>query len=198
MSGVTMEVKGLSQAIANLNKLTGAVKAEIGRASLAAGLSVIKAAVLGATYSTFAKQTGAIKAGFGIRVGHQLKGTVLSAVIVQYPQSIAGQSPMKAAFLRHRQSTRKRAVSLYQVAFWWRFLEFGTGPRRSVATPSSSGHGKRHEARVRRYAGAASRGAIVARSWVRPAAASTAQPSVDQFAATMRERVEQAVKEMPK
>ena len=197
-----LKVTGLKEAIENLDKLDDQVKGEIGRAALLASLLQVNKAVKAATYKTFNRIDGAIQSGFGVRVGKELKGTVLSAVVVQYPQSMIGNTPMTQAFRRHNTAKgRKRVISLFQVAYWWRFLEFGTKPRRTARTPKSMDAKtslSRQARAIGRWQRASSTGAITARPWVRPAFQSTSQGAVDAFVETMRQRIEESVNSMPK
>jgi HK97 gp10 family phage protein len=200
-----LDVKGLKEAIQNLNTLQGNVKAEIGRDALRAGLLVVNKAVKAATYTTFRRIDGVIQSGFGVRVGKELKGTVLSAVVVEYPQSLIGHSAMSRAYRRHHSASRKfstgraRKIDLNQVAYWWRFLEFGTQQRRTARTPKSMlAKTRRQQRAISRFNAASSTGSVMARPWVRPAFQGTAQGAVDAFIATMRQRIEDSVNSMPK
>lgn len=202
----TVEVKGLRQSLVNLAKLASDVQKKIGRLALRDAALVVNAAVKGATYSTFSRRSGAIQSGFGVRVGNELKGTTLNAVVVEYPQSLAGLSPATRLFRRSalRQSSRARKVNLESTAFWWRFLEFGTGPRMSERTPAFQREGRlartRGEIRAaHKFQSAAhALGAITPRSWVRPAFSSSGVQAVDVFAKTMRTETDATVQAYPK
>jgi HK97 gp10 family phage protein len=196
-----LEVKGLNEAIRNLNDLDGQVKSKIGRDALRDGLLLVNKTVKAATYSTFKRATGAIQAGFGVRVGKALKGTVLAAVVVQYPQSMIGNTPMTKAYRRHHaaKGRSRKPVDLNQVAYWWRFLEFGTGERRTARTPRFSHiRTKRQAKTVEKFLGAKGVGYVGPRPWVRPAFQGTAQGAVDAFTATMRQEIETNVNAMTK
>lgn len=199
-----LEVKGLKQAIANLNDLNGKVKLEVGRLALRAALLRVLEAVKAATYTTFHRETGAIKAGFGVRVGRELRGEVLASVVVEYPQTMIGNTPMTQAFRRHRARRRSRsrkAVNLFQIAYWWLYLEFGTAERRTARKPKTlirrAGATRLNRA-IGKWEAAASTGYVAARPWVRPTFANTAQAAVDIFTATMREKIEEQTDAMPK
>jgi HK97 gp10 family phage protein len=188
-NGIT--VTGLREAAANLTKIKSDVALQAGReASLAAGL-VITDAVKRATYSTFNRVEGAIKSGFGVRVGHALKGTTLNSVVVEYPQTIVG-----AVLSKMQRHTGKAAASTPAeagVAFWWRFLEIGTQPHRSVRMPSfmKQGVAPRTRRNVRageRYQHSHSLGSIGGRSWVRPAFSSSAPAAIEAFRAAFLKR----------
>lgn len=202
MSGV--EVKGLRQAGENLLALKGMVRLQIGREALKQGALVINSAVKQATYTTFHRVTGFVQSGFGVRVGQSLKGEVLSAVVVQYPQSMAGTSPMARLVQQHHTpKTRHGSVSLTNVAFYWRFLELGTKGRHAARTPAFSREGriarnKRQSRALAKYSASSSLGDISPRPWVGPAFNSTKQAAIDKFAATTRQLTEQAINAMPK
>lgn len=195
----TLEVKGLRQAAENLADLEGAVQKEIARDSLRAGALDILAAVKGATYTTFIKRSGYIKSGFGVRVGHDLVGSTLNSFIVQYPQNIAGASAATKLFRASvlKSSKRPRSVNLEHVAFYWRFLEFGTRQRRSVREPKGS-RTKSQQRALEKFKASHALGAIAARPWVRPAFAATAGQSVEAFAAKMRTEIDAKVSGYPK
>jgi hypothetical protein len=79
---------------------------------------------------------------------------------------------------RRRNATGKRSVSIRPAsAFYWRFLEFGTEPRRAARTPAflrtgrvaktDKGELRQHRA-LKRWQASPSRGGIRSRSWLRP------------------------------
>lgn len=198
MSG--MEVKGLKQALANLNAIgSDAVRTDIGRKALRDGLLVINRAVKGATYTTFNRVTGFTRAGFGVRVAIKPKGTVLNSVIVQYPQSIAGTSAGQKLVRQHYTPKAKgRKQSTFNVAFWWRFLEFGTKGRRTARTPKSARTGrmargkgsKASQRALARYTAAKGQGDIAARPWVGPAFQRTRDDATDEFSKVFKALLE--------
>jgi HK97 gp10 family phage protein len=198
-----LEVKGLKEAVKNFNDLTGKVKLEIGREALRDALLVVLEKVKGATYTTFTKRTGAIQSGFGVRVGQSLKDDVLTSVVVEYPQTMIGNTPMTRAFRSHHSARgrSRKPVSLFQVAYWWRFLEFGTGPRRTARTPKTLTPRKGAKGlnrAIAKFKASRSTGSVTARPWVRPAFAASAQTAVDTFTQSMRRRIERAANAMPK
>jgi len=201
--GIT--VSGLRQALGNLSRIKGDIAFRVGReASLAAGL-VITNAVKRATYTTFNRQTGAIQSGFGVRVGHELKGTKLNSVVVEYPQNVGGHSLKGLMKLFHGRRTSQAAKTPADagVAFWWRFLEFGTGKRRSARLPSFMKKGRvartaRNMHAQSRYEHAHSTGALSARPWVRPAFDSSAPAAIDAFRAVFLKRTAEETDNLPK
>lgn len=203
--GTTVEVKGLRQAVENLTLLAGPLRDKIGhQAQLDASL-VISRAMAAATYTTFNRQTGFIRSGFGVRVARGLKGELLTSVVVQYPQRISGSNPMVRAYRKRHLSIspRTRKVELDHVAYWWRFLEFGTGPRFSAKKPRFLKRGlaprsERDWKSLRSYAAAGGHGAIRARPWVRPAFSGSAERSIDTYRDTFVQQVESEVNNLPK
>src|SRR5262245_734946 len=147
-----------------------------------------------ATYTTFVRRSGAIRAGLGVAVNHDPKSNTLNAYVTEYNQSVLGATTSaKTALRRHLRGRRsvkvfgKQGQELGSRAFWWRFLEFGTGPRRAIAKPKFLRKGK--AARSTRQARAQSRweqsrsvgGGIRARAWLAPAFSASAGDSIDKF-----------------
>jgi len=213
-SGTVQDVKtanlqalGLKQTSQNFAELAGPIKDRVGRSASLRGMLVVNRAVKAATYSTFSRVSGFIRSGFSVRVSRQLTpdGELLS-FLVQHPQDITGHSEAATAF-RKAYVTRlsgKRSVSIEpQKAFWWRFLEFGTGPRFSKKKPKflkrgTGPAGPREWRSLRAYQGAGARGAITSRSWIRPARAASEHQAVDAFTKWFREDTESEVARLPK
>lgn len=180
-----LRVTGLRQAAENLAKLSAETQTSIMRAAVWAGLDVVRKAAAGATYTTFKRRAGAIGRGFGIAVAREPSGTELIGALTQDLQAAAGLGRVFKG-TRKRGQPRALPVDYKAVAYWWRFLEFGTGPRRAMRMP-----GKRASAaRLAKYQASANRGAIASRSWVRPATSGSAQAAVDAFDKKLRERIE--------
>jgi HK97 gp10 family phage protein len=191
-----LQVTGLKQARDNMAALPAIVKLKVGRDALRAAAWTVEHEVQARTYTTFHRLTGAIGAGLRVGVGHQLKGEVLNAVVGEFPQQATAGSPMGRLL---RQSYGGSRADKYafggSVAFWWRFLELGTGPRRAMRTPRGAHPSKQ---RVDRWMSSGNRGAISPRPWVRPALAASAQNAVDVFRRTLVERIEAEVNQLPK
>jgi HK97 gp10 family phage protein len=202
VSGVT--ITGLRELGANLQALGALVQKEIGREALLQASLLITAAVKDATYTTFNRITGFTQSGFGVRVGKEMKGTVLSAVVVQYPQNITGTDAM-ARLVQHYHTPRPHhgSVAVETYAYWWRFLEFGTHGRHARRTPKFAREGRiarnrRQASALARYAKSASLGDLAPRPWVGPAFNASAQAAIQKFTSTTREQIEQRVNAMPK
>lgn len=205
----SIEVKGLSQALANLRQLKEDVQLKLSRVALRDASWVIATAVRQATYTTFHRLTGAIKSGFSVQVARERHGLdELDAYVVEYQQSIAGTSAAAMAFRSHvlrsrRRSRSRKPIELNQVAFWWRFLEFGTKPRRGARTPSFVRRGKagrtsRQFKQVAAFHASPSRGGIQGRSWVRPAFSGSAQTAIETFRDSLLRELEQQTDQLPK
>jgi hypothetical protein len=194
----TMEVRGLKESRAALLKLNKDVQNEIAGKAMLDALLVVNRAVKAATYRTFSKLTGFTRSGFGVRVYKTLKNHQRIAHIVQYPQSIAGSGADKQLIRKHHMpKTGGRKQAITNVAYWWRFLEFGTDGRKAARTPKARRTArlsrKAMKARNRaqaRYDAAPSRGDLQPRPWVRPSLGSTQSSAVDQFRKTLRDRIE--------
>ena len=200
----TVQVSGLREAAKNLQTIGKIASTELSRDALRDATMVLVRSIKAATYSTFQRRTGFIKAGFGARVAKELQGAVLRGYVVQYPQSLAGSSAEKraqrAAYLP---AAKGRKQSFYNIAFWWRFLEFGTQGRRSARTPTFVREGRlargaRQDKALARYSASKSLGNIAPRPWVRPAFAGSAAGSIEAFSKSFRTRTETAVNNLPK
>src|SRR5262249_28751098 len=150
--------------------LSAEVQREIGRQALRAAGQTLAEPMKAATYTTFVRRTGAIRAGLGVGVQRDPKKDTLTGYVEEYAQSIAGPTTPFASLVRKRLSSkRRRSAPTSSIAFWWRFLEFGTGPRRSGRTPGFLRSGKigsttkgqlRQLKAVGRWQASASRGGI--------------------------------------
>lgn len=192
MAGI--EIFGLKEARDNLYRLSRDLGIQITRAALLDAALIINRAIKNETYSTFTRRTGRIKAGFGVRVGKQPKNSVLNAVVVQYPREVSVGPRLKAA----REKSDRNAV-----AYWWRFLEFGTSGRRAVRTPKHlrlgrlARGGKQQKAEAA-YNAARALGDLAARPWVRPAFRGSVEAAVEQFGKSIRENTDKEVSKLPK
>lgn len=199
-----LQVRGLKQAAANLNALPGLIKTQIGRDALRAAGRVLETEVKARTYTTFHKLTGAIQSGLHVSIGHDLKGELLFGVVGEYPDAAAGVS--QVGIKRMMRAGRGSVTPLDNVAFWWRFLEFGTGPRRARSTPRVAVRNQRADRtltprqgkQLTRWMASPSRGGVGSRAWVRPAFSAKAPEAIDAFSAAMRDGIEREVNNLPK
>jgi HK97 gp10 family phage protein len=195
-----VEVKGLSEALKNFQKLNDAVKTDISRFALREASWVLARAGRAATYSTFRRITGAIRAGLGVAVQQEARDEEIKAYVVEYPR---GGSPFGALSASKQQRQRAKGG----VAYWWRFLEKGTGPRRNTKTPKFLRTGRvarsgrvaiRQASAVNVWAKSANRGAITARPWLRPSFERTVASGIETFREEALDKIEQEVTAMPK
>src|SRR5262245_4362475 len=82
----TIDVRGLSRAQENLEKLDEEIRNAISREALRdAGWTLAKA-MRAATYTTFNRRDGLIRSGLGVAVQGQPKGEQLKGYVTEYPQ----------------------------------------------------------------------------------------------------------------
>jgi HK97 gp10 family phage protein len=203
-----IEVKGLTQAKDNFQKLSGLVQKEIGRETLREAGWMLARPMRAATYTTFVRRTGAIRSGLGVAIQRDAKSDKLTGYVDEFPQSIAGKATPFAKLVRHRLSLkRRRSVPTTYIAFWWRYLEFGTGPRRAGRTPAFLRSGKvgttakgklRQIKAVGGWLKSPNRGGIKPRPWLRPIFGSNAPNAIESFRATILKLIDAAVSAMPK
>ena len=128
------------------------------------------------TYSTFEQTTGLIKSGLGVRTGN-LTGGSIASFIVENPQATISMG--KVAFMSV--ARRPRASGLPPkswVAFYWRFLEFGTQPRSLTSNGAYRGSGPE-------------------RSWVRPSFQQAVGGALEAFKKLVKDMTDEACKELP-
>jgi HK97 gp10 family phage protein len=214
-----IEIEGLKQLGRNFAELGSEVQHDIGRQSLRDGAWALVKKMRAATYTTFRKQSGYIQSGLSVAVANDPKNNgQLTSWAIEYPQSIVGTSPATALFRKHmrlkghrpsaKQGGGGARVELSGVAYWWRFLEFGTGPRKAVATPRFLRTGRlarndrvraRQTGRAKAWLGAGgSRGAITSRKWLRPTFGGNAPDAINTFRETINKLIDAAVSAMPK
>jgi hypothetical protein len=196
-----VEVSGLSQAKENFEKLDQLVQKDIGRQSLRAQGWTLARPMRGATYTTFVRRTGAIRAAMGVVVAREPKDNSLVAYVEELPTK-QPLSPFGALLRKNRRRTTDPAVP-----FYWRFLEFGTNERRSVRTPKALRSGRvgrtgkareRTRKQLQRWLGSGNRGAVASRSWLRPVFGPSAPRSVEAFRETIVKLIDAAVSAMSK
>jgi hypothetical protein len=203
-----LEVKGLKEAADNLKKLDKDMQGKIGRAALRdLGWQLAKP-MRSATYTTgFKRITGAIQKGLSVAVLKEPDNNQLRGYVVEYPQGITGPETPFAALIRKRRGAgagrRKRSVSIAKsTAYWWRYMEFGTGPRHASATPKFLRRGAARTARqkksVARWASSPSRGGVPSHSWIRPIFNSQMAPAIEKFRDLIKKLIDAAVSDMPK
>jgi len=195
-----VEVSGLSQAKENFQKLDALVQQQIGRQSLRQQAWALANPMRGATYTTFIRRTGAIKAALGVVVAREPRDNSLVGYVEVLPQR--QPSSVFGALVRKR--ARHNAP---EVPYYWRFLEFGTNERRSVRTPKALRSGRigrtgkareRTRKQLQRWLGVGNRGSVSSRAWLRPTFGPAAPSSIETFRETILKLIDAAVSDMPK
>jgi len=186
-----------------MKKLTTDAQHEIGRDALREACWAMTKPMREATYTSgFKRITGAIRTGLSVAVQHDPKDDRLKAYVVEYPQKISGAETPFKTLVRKRAARAKKKVDLQQVAFWWRYLEFGTNPRKSVATPKAKRRNLRpgtRSARARaRWEAAPSRGGIKPMPWLRPTFNQTGAQAINSCRDIFTKLIDAAVSAMPK
>jgi HK97 gp10 family phage protein len=205
-----IEVTGLKEARRNFNNLGTAVETDIGRDALRALGWALAKPMKAATYTTFLRRTGAIQQLLGVHVQREPSSSTLTGYVEEFNAPITGTNPtpFQTLIRKRRGASGKRSVSVRpSTAYWWRFLEFGTGPRRAMRTPNFLRSGRvslnsKRQARqlraAQRWRATASRGGIKARSWLRPLFGSNAPDAIQSFRDTFLKLVDAATSAMPK
>jgi len=209
-----IEVKGLAECQANFRALLRDTRTKIANDAMREMAWRLARPMRAATYTTFAKQSGKIQSGLSVIVQKEFSGTELKAHVVEYPQSITGPDPVQQLFRKHMRLKGHRPgrkysgpdkgarVDLAGVAYWWRFLEFGTQMRRAMRTPNFLKTGKissnpkrqgAQRAQAASWQSSPSRGGITSRSWLRPIAASTSPSAIDGFRDVLLDEIDKAV-----
>jgi hypothetical protein len=207
----TVVVRGLREAAENLRKIGAFGATDLSRKALRDAADVIVSKVRGSTYTTFQRRTGFIKSGFGAVVAKDLRSGLLRAWIMQREQSLAGSSAtakaQRAAYLPKAKGGKQK---LFNVAYWWRFLEFGTHGRRNVRAPAFlrklkavDFKGKvwlrnRQLKALDRYNKGKSLKDLPAKPWVRPAFGASATGAIAEFGTSFRMRVDAEIQKLPK
>lgn len=188
-----IEVRGLKKAAENLHIIGSIGGKALSRDALRDGARIIVRALKAATYQNFQRRTGAIKAGFAARVAQDFKSGLLRGYVVQ----------MGTALALRAKKTKRGKPQTEGVAYWWRFLEFGTQGRRTARTPKflrkgRMARGKRQLRAFARYSAAKSLGDITPRNWVRPAFGGSAAGAIETFGKSFRTRIEAEVGNLSK
>jgi hypothetical protein len=206
-----LSIAGLKEAQENLKKLGEDTQKEIGREALREMGWTLARPMRAATYTTFKRQTGAIRSGLGVAVQREGSEDVLKAYVWEYPQRVAG---IVSAFslkvmARRRVKAKGRGVNApaSSIAFWWRFLEFGTQERRSSRTPKFLRSGRiartgrvllRQASAAAAWKESAGRGGISGRSWLRPVMGAKGPEAINAYREKLLKLIDAAIDKMPK
>jgi HK97 gp10 family phage protein len=205
-----VEVTGLKATQDNFEKLDRIAQREIGREALKALGWALAKPMKAATYTTFQRRTGAIKQLLGVHVRREPESGRLTGYVEEFAGKITGaETPFKALIRKRRgaESGRRSVSVTASTAYWWRFLEFGTGPRHQQRTPDFLRTGKiartdkgraRQLARAQRWQASPTRGGIKTRKWLRPLFGGDAPDAIRSFRDTFMKLVDAATSAMPK
>jgi hypothetical protein len=206
-----LTVEGLKQAQENLKKLDEDTQKEIGREALREMGWTLARPMRVATYTTFKRQTGAIRSGLGVAVQREASEDILKAFVWEYPQRVGGVvTPFSLKVMaRKRAKAGGRGVKApaSSIAFWWRFLEFGTQERRAARTPKFLRTGRiaksgrvllRQASAAAAWKASAGRGGIASRSWLRPVFGAEAPEAINAYREKLLKLIDAAIGNMPK
>jgi hypothetical protein len=177
MPHMTYQVKGVRETSENMLSLGKQYSDRIATVSLRSFNFHIIDRMREATYTTFDRQTGLIKSGFGVRTG-KLKNNVLVSFGVQQPQAAINMGSIAFKSVARRPRATGKLPPSQWVAFYWRFLELGTNNRTNQR--------------------GANRGAISSRSWLQPSFNTAVPSALEGFVKLQRKMVEEVCDRMPK
>jgi HK97 gp10 family phage protein len=163
-----VRVLGIAQAVKNLQAMSVAIHKRVTRKAVRAATLIFNRAVKAGAYGTGRqKRTGLLMRSLGMVVSTKQRGLVVGKIIAR-PVDITARTKVAQAVRASRKFKANNATET--AAFYWRFLEKGTGPRTTQ--------------------GGASRGALSARPWVVPAFDANVSSALDRFASIFRDEVE--------
>lgn len=176
-----VEVKGMRELLANLEKIPALIANKIVRKASRQGGNVILKAVRGQIYRGLSRRTGLLSAGLSINVGMAKSRNRVTAYIKHREIKTAGNTKAAGAARAGAWAKRKRSSTRIAPkfgAFYWRFLELGVGSRQT-----STG---------------ANRGALKPTGNVRSAFTSAAGSAIDTFRRVVLAETEIEVNKLPK
>lgn len=178
---VTVDVKGLQQALDNLKKLPDIIADKIVRKASRAGGAVLLKATRARIYTGLQKRTGLMGFGLGLNVGMARSKNRVTAYIKEREIKTAGVTSTaiaaRASAWKKRKSGSTRIAPRFG-AFYWRFLELGVAQRRTAS--------------------GANRGALAATGNVRAAFTSASGSAIDTFRQIVIADTESEVSKLPK
>lgn len=174
MSGVSFKVEGLRAVASNLREMSKRIQANIARTSLRAAARVLVRAAKSKTYSTFDRETGLVQRGLTAGVARtNTQSTKQFASVFERQQKIPTRTAAgRLASARLGKRNKSGTAPMKAKAFWWRYLEFGTGSRKG-------------------------KGAIRARPWIGPASTASASEAVEAFRDSMKQRIAEEAATLP-
>jgi HK97 gp10 family phage protein len=166
----TVEVKGLSELLANLQTMERAIAFKLLRRGLRAAGKVYAQEVKSKAYGAGRqRQSGALGAGYRVTIvtsGDKMMARLRTAKANVIPQ-VKGPR-LRSAMPKPRART----------PFWWRFLEFGVPQERRTKK-------------------GASRGVLSARPWVEPAFESKANEAIEAFRQVLERGIAREAAQLP-
>jgi HK97 gp10 family phage protein len=169
-----IRVLGIAQAVKNLQAMSVAIQKRVTRKAVrAATLLLMRPIKAGAYGPSRKKQTGLLQRSIGMVVSTKLRGRIVGKVIAR-PVDITARTKVAQAVRATRKFKSNNATET--AAFYWRFLEKGTGPRATQ--------------------GGANRGAITPRPWVLPSFGAHSGSALDAFARVFNEETEAEAKKL--
>lgn len=172
---VVVEVKGLKQALANLERLPELIAENAVKKASRAGGNELLRAVRGNILQGLTERTGLLRKGLAVSVGRGRGGNRITAYVKELEVKTAGTSARARAARGAAFRARKGGgmVAKRFGAFYWRFLELGTADRK--------GHG-----------------ALRATGNVGAAFTSSAGSAIDTFRRVLLQNVQTEVSKLPK
>lgn len=163
-----IRVLGIAQAVKNLQNMKFAITKRVTRKAVRAASLLILQAVKGGAYGPGRqKQTGLLQRSIGLVISTKQRGLVVGKIIAR-PVDITARTKVAQAVRASRKFKANNATET--AAFYWRFLEKGTGSR----VTSRGAH----------------RGTLTARPWVVPAFNATTSSALDRFASIFNAETE--------
>jgi len=163
-----IRVLGIAQAVKNLQEMKLAIQKRVTRKAVRAATLIFNRAVKSTAYSPARqKRTGLLQRSLGMTISTKQRGRVVGKIIAR-TVDITARTKVAQAVRASRKFKSNNATET--AAFYWRFLEKGTGPRTTQ--------------------GGASRGSLTARPWVVPAFNANVSSALDRFASIFNAEVE--------
>lgn len=171
MTGVTVKVEGLRATAQNLLVFNQRIQKNIGRTALRAAANTLGKRIKADSGTTYKSITGMVKRGFSTGIAKVQPGEIQYASVYQRKQNISTKTAA-GKLAAHKLTRRgKAAPPKKALAYWWRFLEFGTKPRKRGSGPPLP--------------------------WIEPAAKAVAGQAVEAFRDNMRRRIDQESSSLP-
>jgi len=178
MAQQSFQVIGLRETYANLAQFEKQYTSKVASVALRALNFRILDAVRDATYTTFNQRTGLIRSGLGVRTQKKIHSDKIVSFVVENPQTPFTMNKIQFRSVARRPRAAGSLPPRTWVAFYWRFLEFGTNPRSLESNGANRGTGPE-------------------RSWVRPAFNQALSGALDRFAKISQEMTDEICAKLP-